>query len=202
MEPLLSLFASLNEVGANGLLKLTWSYIFNSSNLTKCLFRSSLWQLICDWNAQLLWSLYCLLSAMWWWPRLNFIIELCGDSLFEINESISPNAHSSWHSLAVCQLLSSKKVLPKLLQPFFAWTFLFLQVICRTDVHRNNPEGSNWVEWHLLMAQDQNSGKFYPDTHQPFAIDIHVNQYGQALVLTDDNQLFYRIGVDFKSPYG
>ncbi|KAL5107982.1 hypothetical protein TcWFU_007417 [Taenia crassiceps] len=76
------------------------------------------------------------------------------------------------------------------------------RVICRTDIHRNNPEGSNWVEWHLLMVQDQNSGKFHPDTHQPFAIDIHVNQYGQALVLTDDNQLFYRNGVHFKSPYG
>ncbi|CDS39458.1 Beta propeller repeat TECPR [Echinococcus multilocularis] len=76
------------------------------------------------------------------------------------------------------------------------------RVICRTDVHRNNPEGSNWVEWHLLIVQDQNSGKFHPHIHQPFAIDIHVNQYGQALVLTDDNQLFYRNGVASKFPYG
>ncbi|KAL5967500.1 Tectonin beta-propeller repeat-containing protein [Taenia solium] len=128
---------------------------------------------------------------------------LCSVSSDDLDSQSGPPCFSNKGIVHVHRLAIGGRAIPY--QPL---GFLILwaatkdgRVVCRTDIHRNNPEGSNWVEWHLLMVQDQNSGKFYPDTHQPFAIDIHVNQYGQALVLTDENQLFYRIGVDFKSPY-
>lgn len=79
---------------------------------------------------------------------------------------------------------------------------LFVKVICRTNIHRNNPEGSNWVEHHLLLVYDKHTNKSLPDFHQPFVIDIHVNQFGHTLALTDDNQIFYRVGVSSKCPFG
>uniref|UniRef100_A0A5K3FAZ8 Peroxin/Ferlin domain-containing protein n=2 Tax=Mesocestoides corti TaxID=53468 RepID=A0A5K3FAZ8_MESCO len=76
------------------------------------------------------------------------------------------------------------------------------RVIFRSDLRRDNPEGTKWVESCLLMVYQQNSKKARPQTHQPFAIDIHVNQHGHVLVLTDDNQIFHRVGVSWKNPYG
>ncbi|KAM3182958.1 hypothetical protein ACTXT7_011287, partial [Hymenolepis weldensis] len=75
-------------------------------------------------------------------------------------------------------------------------------VVCRTNIHRNNPEGSCWRQHHILFTFDPNSNTHCPDDHQPFALDIHVNLNGQVFVLTDDNQLFLRSGVSWKYPYG
>ncbi|VDM30369.1 unnamed protein product [Hydatigera taeniaeformis] len=129
---------------------------------------------------------------------------LCGISSDDLTSQSGQHHFSNKGIVHVHRLAIGGQAIPcQLIGFFILWVVTKDgRVICRTNVHRNNPEGSDWVERPLLMIQDDNSGKFHPDTHQPFAIDIHANQYGQALVLTDDNQLFYRIGVDFKSPYG
>ncbi|KAM7542892.1 hypothetical protein Aperf_G00000002443 [Anoplocephala perfoliata] len=76
------------------------------------------------------------------------------------------------------------------------------QVVCRTDIHRNNPEGNSWKEHHLLVFLDTTTNQIRPDVNQPYALDINVNQNGQVFVLTDENQLFQRSGVSWMYPYG
>lgn len=44
--------------------------------------------------------------------------------------------------------------------------------------------------------------KMAPEAHQPFVIDISANHQGLVVVLTDDNQVFIRVGVSWRTPYG
>nr|VZI16347.1 unnamed protein product [Spirometra erinaceieuropaei] len=83
------------------------------------------------------------------------------------------------------------------------------RVFYRADVHRTNPEGSRWCHSRLIesptsCAEDSAATVDSACTRVSdiFAVDLCVSPVGTVFVLTDDNQIYRRVGISWRQPYG
>uniref|UniRef100_A0A0X3PTS3 Tectonin beta-propeller repeat-containing protein n=2 Tax=Schistocephalus solidus TaxID=70667 RepID=A0A0X3PTS3_SCHSO len=84
-------------------------------------------------------------------------------------------------------------------------------VFYRTDVHRTNPEGSRWFHSRIVEPSSticigdgaaSSDPACTPPVSDVFAVDLCVSPIGTVFVLTDDNQIYRRVGISWRQPYG
>ncbi|VDL98459.1 unnamed protein product, partial [Schistocephalus solidus] len=87
----------------------------------------------------------------------------------------------------------------------------FVTVFYRTDVHRTNPEGSRWFHSRIVEPSSticigdgaaSSDPACTPPVSDVFAVDLCVSPIGTVFVLTDDNQIYRRVGISWRQPYG